>query len=167
MRLKIHPAWLFAALYLVFLTFVAASQHQLPERLATHFGAAGQPDGWATREQWRSISLIGGTALPLVMVGLFWLVRLFPNWSFNIPRRDYWLGPEQRSTTFAWFVRHGWWLACLELCFFIGLEWVIVRANLVSPPQLVSGPMIFVAGLFVAGMAVWAVQMLRRFHRPA
>jgi uncharacterized membrane protein len=167
MRLKFHPAWLFLALYVVFLAVVAASQRELPERLATHFDAAGVANGWATREQWRTISLIGGTALPLVMAGLFWLIRLFPPRAFNIPRRDYWLGPEQRSTTFAWFARHGWWLACLELFFFIGIEWAIVRANLVSPPQLVTAPVLAIAGLFVAGIGLWALQMVRRFNRPA
>jgi uncharacterized membrane protein len=167
MRFTLHPAWLCAALYLLFLAAVAASQRQLPERLATHFDRAGEADGWATREQWRTISLAGGTALPLVAVALFWIVRLFPAWAFNIPRRDYWLGPEQRSTTFGWFTRHGWWLACLELFLFIGIEWVIVRANRVSPPQLVDGPILIIALLFVAGLGVWAVQMVRRFRRLA
>jgi uncharacterized membrane protein len=167
MRSKFHPAWLFAALYVIFLAVVAASQRQLPDRLATHFDGAGVPNGWATREHWRTISLLGGTALPLVMVGLFWLIRLFPARAFNIPRRDYWLGAGQRSTTFAWLLRHGWSLACLELFFFILIEWAILRANLVSPPQLVSGPVLMVAVLFVVGLGVWAAQMIRRFNRVA
>ncbi|HEV7404454.1 MAG TPA: DUF1648 domain-containing protein [Chthoniobacteraceae bacterium] len=167
MRSKIHPAWLFAALYVVFLALVAAAQGRLPERLATHFDGAGQANGWATREQWRSTSLFMGTALPLGAVALFWILRVFPTRSFNLPRRDYWLGAEQRPSTFAWFLRHGWWLGCLELCFFIGIEGMILRANAVSPPRLLTGPLLAVAGLFLAGLALWVRQMFRRFGRPA
>ena len=167
MRVKFHPAWLFGALYLAFVALVAAAQGHLPERLAAHFDVAGQPDGWATREQWRSVCLFLGTALPLGAVALLWVIRLFPTWTFNIPRRDYWLGPEQRATTFAWFLRHGWWLGCLELLFFIGLEWLILRANSVSPPRLFNGSLLAVAGLFLTGIGFWIVQLLRRFGRPA
>jgi serine/threonine-protein kinase len=167
MRSRFHPAWLFAALYVAFVAVVTASQTYLPARLATHFDGGGRANGWATREQWCALVQLLGTALPLGAVGLFWIVRFFPVWTFNIPRRDHWLGTGERPATFAWLLRHGWWLGCLELLFFIGIEWLILRANAISPPQLVSGPLLVVAGLFLAGLALWVVQMLRRFGRPA
>lgn len=167
MREKFHPAWLFGALYVAFLAVVAAAHGYLPDHLATHFDGAGVANGWASRAEWRSASLLLGTALPMAAVALFWVIRLFPARTFNIPRRDYWLSAEQRPTTFAWFLRHGWWLGCLELFFFIGIEWMILRANLVSPPRLLNGPMLAVTGLFLAGIAWWIIQMVRRFGRPA
>ncbi len=167
MRVKFHPAWLFAALYAAFLALVVAGQGYLPDRLATHFNVAGEPNGWASRAQWRSVSLFMGTALPLGAVALLWVIRLFPARTFNIPRRDHWLSAEQRGATFAWFLRHGWWLGCLELCFFIGVEWTVWRANLVSPPRLLNGPLLAITGVFLAGIAWWIIQMVRRFGRPA
>jgi uncharacterized membrane protein len=165
MRVKFHPSWLFAALYVAFLALVVSSDGRLPERLATHFDAAGRANGWSTREEWRGFSLLLGTALPLGAVGLFWVIRAFPVWTFNLPNRDYWLAAKRRRATFAWFLRRGWWLGCLELFFFLGIQWIVVRANAVSPPTLANGPMFAVAGLFLAGLLLWVVQLHRHFGR--
>lgn len=167
MRLKFHPAWLFAALYVAYLALVAISQNHLPERLATHFNGVGQANGWSTRDEWRSASLLLGTALPLAGVGLFWIIRSFPTSTFNLPHRDHWLSAEQRPATFAYFLRHGWWLACLELFFLTGLYWAIVQANAASPPRLASAPLFAFTALFLAGIGAWIFQLRRRFAKPA
>jgi hypothetical protein len=44
---------------------------------------------------------------------------------------------------------------------------MILRANSVSPPRLFSGSLLAVAGLFVTGIGLWIIQLLRRFGRPA
>lgn len=165
MRATFHPAIFCLVLYVTFLAVVASSQAQLPERVATHFDGAGRPNGWETREGWRSASLFLGTALPLVALGAFCVLRWVPARMFNLPNRDHWLAPEQRGATLAYLMRHGWWLASIEIAFFIGIQWLIVQANATSPPQLANGPMLALAGVFLAALVYWIVQMRRRFTR--
>ena len=165
--MKFHPAILFVLLYLAFLGVVSISQTRLPEQIATHFNAAGEPNGWGTRESWRTTSLVLGTALPAAALFAFWMLRRVPVRMFNLPHRDHWLGPEERERTLAWLQRHGWWLACLEIAFFIGLEWLVVNANAAVPPHLENAKIFTLAGVFLVAIAAWIIQMQRRFSRVA
>ena len=43
------PLLLFACLYLALITTLLLTGDRLPENVATHFNASGQPDGWMSR----------------------------------------------------------------------------------------------------------------------
>jgi serine/threonine-protein kinase len=83
---------------------------------------------------------------------------------YNIPRRDYWLAPERRSETFSYLLSHSLWFACIALCFVIGIHFLIIQANSLTPAHL-STPMILgLVGCFLAGIVVWVVSMFRHFN---
>ena len=67
-----------------------SSQH-LPPRVASHFNAAGVPDGWMLRNSY--LWFMAGLALGLSVffVGVFYSIRYFPQSTINLPYRDYWL----------------------------------------------------------------------------
>ena len=155
-----------ALLYGCFLGYWAWSGSQLPERVATHFGVGGEPDGWMTRSASQKSALVFGFTFPLFVVVLCFAARFFPSGLINLPRKDYWLAPERRSETFNYLVGHSLWFACLAVCFVIGVQYSIVQANQQTPPHLPTGLVLWVTGAFLAGTAVWVLALVRHFHRP-
>jgi TRAP-type C4-dicarboxylate transport system permease small subunit len=148
-----------------FLGCWAWSGSQLPPRVATHFDASGQPDGWMNRESHQKFMLLFGLAFPLVMPVMFYLTRFLPPSLINIPHRNYWLAPERRRETADYLFGHGLWLGCLAVLFVTGIQYSIVLANRQTPPELPVTLMVVTLAPFVAGMLVSVVMMLRHFRR--
>jgi uncharacterized membrane protein len=71
----------------------------LPERMASHFGPSGTPNGWMLRDTF--IKLYIG------MVGFMMLTFLFASRkmrgletsSINLPNKEHWMAPERRRET--------------------------------------------------------------------
>lgn len=157
------------ALVLCHVAFIAGlvlTYHRLPERLASHFSPAGQPNDWMSRTS--HVWTMGGLAIGLsaLILGLFYCVRFFPDSMISLPRRDYWLAPERREETFSFVFRAGIWLASFEALFLLGIHLLLVAANASSPPQLSPG--VWVLGvLFLATVVGWVFVLFQRFHRMA
>jgi hypothetical protein len=122
------PSYILGFLYLCFVGYLIFSTWQLPERVATHFNAGGQPDGWMSRFSHLLIMAVFGFAFPLFFVGLFFGLRFVPD-ALNVSNRDYWLAPERRIETFDYLFRQGLWRACMAVCFVTGLHYMIIHAN--------------------------------------
>ncbi len=137
----------------------------MPERVATHFDAGGQPNGWMSRSSLVLFTSIFGLAFPLIVVGLSFITRLFSNKLINIPHREYWLDSEHRAETFNYLFQHSFWFACLAVCFVIGLHYLIIRANAKTTPQLSNSGIFELLGFFLVDTAAWAVSMIRHFNR--
>jgi hypothetical protein len=138
----------------------------LPVRVASHFDAAGHPNGWISRNHY--LWTFGGTAFGLsgFMLLVFYCIRFFPPSMINLPRRDYWLASERREETFGFVFCAGIWFACSEVLFMLGLHLLIVNANAVSPPHL--GPGVWLLGvLFLASVGTWVFILIRRFYQAA
>jgi len=95
--------WMFIAM-LVIANGIGLALHwyyweRLPEQVATHFDAKGQPGNFAPK--WQATLLLAG-----VEVGLSWFMVLigmalsyFPSGMINIPNRNYWLAGMRRKET--------------------------------------------------------------------
>lgn len=136
-------------------------QHdRLPERVASHFNAAGVADGWTTRDG----QTVWHVGVVLCMTALFeGLARLSPRLPgelINLPRRDYWLAPERRAATHAWLAGLARLLGCVLLVFFLALFHLVYRANLdgirmpPAPAGLLLGGLLASVGLVLAGALV-------------
>src|SRR5579872_5795647 len=133
----------------------------LPERVATHFDAAGAPNGWMSRAAhlWTICGFWFG--LSLFEIGAFYAIRFFPPTLLNLPRRDYWLAPERRDESFAFVLRSGVWLACLQSLFLLGLHLFVVAGNRTQPARLSSGFWLLMA-CFLAVVGGWTYALIRR-----
>ncbi len=138
---------------------------QLPERVASHFGAGGEADGWSSKT---SFFVIEGLVVAL-MIGSFlvlprWM-RSLPEGLINLPNKAYWLAPERRESTFAAMGEGMLWcgVATLALLFII-FQWTI-QANLAPPPKLPDGMWVLMAG-YMAFVVVWAIRFHRSFALP-
>jgi hypothetical protein len=165
MKMFRSPALVLGLLYLCFFGCLASSSSQLPERVAIHFGAAGQPDDWTSRAGYLQSAASFGLIFPLFVPAIVYVIRFFPNQSLNFPHRDYWLAPSRRAETMAYLFRHSLWFSSMALCFVIGLHYLSMRANQLTPTQFSTPLVLALAGGFVAGTGVWVVSMLRYFGR--
>lgn len=159
------PAIILVLLYACFLGFWAWSGPQLPERVATHFNASGDPNGWMSRSGNQNSMLIFGLAFPLFVVGLSYAARFLPASLINIPNRNYWLAPGRRQQTLNYLVCHSLWFACLAVCVVTGIQYSIVQANQRTPPHLSTSILVSVVGSFLAGTAIWVLVLLQHFRR--
>jgi hypothetical protein len=139
----------------------------LPERVATHFNAAGIPDGWMNRTGHLIAMAVFGFTFPLAIIGICWAVQFMPASIINIPHRDYWLADDRRAESTAYLFRHSIWLGCLSLGFITSLHWAVVFSNQRQPVQLPLYWILGLAGLYLAGVVVWIYCLYRRFQLPA
>jgi len=163
------PLWILAlALILLYQCFLGCwvwSGSQLPDRVATHFNGGGEPNGWMSRSGHQGSMLVFGLAFPMLFVLLSYATRFLPRGLVNIPYRDYWLAPERRAETSNYLVRQSLWLACLAVCFVIGLQFSIVHANQQHPPHLSVAVLLATVVPFLAGTMIWAFMLMRHFRR--
>jgi len=68
-----------AVLFIALVTMVLLNYSQLPERIAVHFNAYGQPDRWGSRSSYLISGLIPLTILFLLTTGVFFFVRRTTN----------------------------------------------------------------------------------------
>lgn len=165
MRSARLPLLAFVLLHSAFVIFVLATARKLPDRVASHFGASGAANGWMSRDSHVRYMMTFGLVFPLAVPVMCYCVRFLPVGMVNIPRREHWLAPERKRETVDYLFRHAVWLGCLSVCFIAGSHWLVLDANLLSPPQLSTRLLVTVAGGFIAGLAWWIVVLLCRFMK--
>jgi uncharacterized membrane protein len=161
------PLLLFAVLLAGAAALILSFTEQLPELVAVHFDASGRPNGFTTREGCRDFMLISTLGAPLFIAIVTALIpRLLPPSMVNIPHREYWLAPERARDSIAFMSEQGIWFACILVVFIADVDWMLVRANAVSPPAFPSSLFIATLMLFFCAVGFWAVCMFKRFRRP-
>ena len=135
----------------------------LPLRVATHFDAAGRPNGWMSRDA--NLGFQAGLALFLgaLFGGIGALTRRLPDSMINLPHRDYWLAPERRAATLAWVGSMAHALGIVVVGFFIFVFQQVYAANLTGTLHLAQMPLIIGQFVLVAGLVT---ALLFRFRRP-
>ena len=160
------PIFLFWLLVVLFVSYVLSSSMTLPERVATHFGSGGVPNGWMSRDDYVQFTLMFGLGVSLFVVGSHYLLARFFGNQFNIPNREYWLTPERRADTLGFIVRHSWWLGCLMLLFMMAIYHLVLMSNRSSSPRLLTIPFLLLMGGFLIGLGSWVAALRARFRRP-
>jgi uncharacterized membrane protein len=138
----------------------------LPDRLASHFGPSGMPNGWMTKRQFFITYAV--VFLPALFVEFF-LGRSIANKpadKLRLPNKEYWLTPERRAGTFAYFESFFAWYGCSILLVQVLAMGLAMRANFGDPPMLATGPIVTVIGGFIIFNVVAVIAMYRRFSVP-
>ena len=161
------PRSLFFAIILAAIAECVHDYSLLPDRLASHFSASGIPNGWMTKTQF--MLMYGVVLLPALAIE-FWVSNQIankPDARLNLPNKEYWLAPERRAETFAYFETFFAWYGCAFLfvvAFAMGLA---MRANFNTPPQLPTGPIVSDIVGFVLFNIAAVIAMLRRFSNTS
>jgi uncharacterized membrane protein len=159
------PRILFFAIALLAIAQCIHDYPLLPDRLASHFGASGTPNGWMTKSQFFIAFAV--ILLPALAVE-FWVSRSIAKRSdakVRLPNKEYWLAPERRHETFAYFDSFFAWYGCAFLFVEVFAMGLAMRANFDTPPQLPTGPIVSVIAGFVVFNVVAVMAMFRRFSK--
>jgi uncharacterized membrane protein len=140
---------------------------RMPERIATHFGAGGRPNGWMPRDFLGTFDVVFMAVVLGITVGSAYLARKLPVSLINVPHRDFWFAPERRAASYARLLRHLLWLSCLMVVFLAGVNQMIFIANLrPGTPTLPGFETVLLVGAFFTALVAWIVRLYRLFPRP-
>jgi uncharacterized membrane protein len=135
----------------------------LPGRLASHFGASGMPNGWMTKPQFfLSYALL---FLPALFVE-FLVGRKVANQQIDklrLPNKEYWLAPERRAETFAYFESFFAWYGCAVLLVEVLAMGLAMHANFDTSPRLATGPIFTILSGFILFNVAAVIAIFRRF----
>ncbi len=146
----------------LFLAQSAYYYSALPEKMASHFNAAGEADGWMSKS---SFFIFEGGILLLILAEFAlipYLMKILPASLINLPNRDFWLAKERREETFAAIGEYLEWFSILLLALFIAVNQLVFRAN-IARENLSSTAMLVILGAFFAFTIFWLVKFFRRF----
>jgi uncharacterized membrane protein len=155
-----------ALFFLIIVVTLAQCIHDfplLPDRMASHFGVSGVANGWMTKSQFFIAYALA--LLPALFIE-FWLHRKIsntPGARLNLPNKEYWLAPERRAETFAYFETFFAWYGCAFLFVIASVMGLAMRANLDPTPQLPTGPTLSILAGFILFNVVAIGAMYRRF----
>ncbi|HSV21036.1 MAG TPA: DUF1648 domain-containing protein [Casimicrobiaceae bacterium] len=157
---------LLAVLVIAAVAIIAGTSVQLPPRMASHFGAHGEVNGWSSRESYElaMIGIVIGVPLAL-LAGMAWLPRVGICLR-KLPNRQYWLAPERRARTFERLAAFASVAGCLLVIFLTAIHLIVIEANASPRPALPTAPFITVMLAFAVAMIVWAVAYTYGFRRP-
>lgn len=144
---------------------VARYYPQLPQKVASHFDAAGRPNGWSSKPSFVTLYLGVTLAIAVAFLILPWLLPRLPARMVNLPHKDYWLAPDRRAQTCRWLSAWLLWMGSATLAFLVALFHLTVRANLGPRPALGASPLWLLVG-FGGFTLVWCVWVFTRFRRP-
>lgn len=160
------PRVLFIVIVLLAIAQCVHDYPLLPERLASHFGPSGMPNGWMTKSRFFITFAI--VLLPALFVEFLLPMGIAkrPDAKLRLPNKEYWLAPERRAETFAYFDSFFAWYGCAFLLVEVFAMGLAMRANFDTPPQLPTGPIVSDLVGFVLFNVVAVIAMLRRFSTP-
>jgi uncharacterized membrane protein len=139
---------------------------QLPQRMASHFGASGMPNGWMSKSAFFVVyALIIGVAALVGYLVPRSIAKKSPE-RINLPNKKYWLASERRAETLAFFERYFAWYSCVLLLILVLAMGLAIQANFTSPPRMATGPIVSVIAGFVVFNVAWVVQLMRHFSNP-
>jgi uncharacterized membrane protein len=138
----------------------------LPERLAVHFGASGEANGWSSKGEF--MVLFGAMEAFFVLFGLAFAVMLdrIPLTLINIPHKEYWFSPERQEESRAFLRDQILWIEAATLGFLVALAQLIFKENLGSALPRLPSNFWYVLIAFVAAILWFSVRIIRRFARP-
>ncbi|SRR5579871_2111002 len=68
----------------------------LPEKVATHFDASGNPNGFQTKDGYLFFFIQFTLMLNALLGAVFFLLKKIPVSRMNLPRKDYWTSSPER-----------------------------------------------------------------------
>lgn len=137
-----------------------------PEVVATHYDAAGRPDGYSRRESFVTMALGFSVGCFLLLTSLPVLFsKAQPN-SMNVPHRDYWLVPERIGEVRARMCVYLDWFTCGTVALLVATFELGVRANMARSPMngFALWTLLF---SYVVFAVAWTTALWRSFRLPA
>jgi uncharacterized membrane protein len=138
---------------------------QLPEKVASHFGAGGQPNGWMSKGAFVTFNIVLQLGLAVVMFGTGVLSRMLPTSMLNIPNREYWLADERREQTLAETESMLGWIGAGTAVFLLIIFWLVFEANAGEDRTLNATAFWIATVAFIVGLLVYCFVKVAKYYR--
>lgn len=160
-------AWtIFLITILLGAAYLAWAHGALPDRVASHFDAAGEADGWQSRTGFVVVMAATMAFSAAVFAGIALLIPRARDNLFNLPHRDDWLAPERRAQTVAQLTGELLLIGAATNLFFLALTAMTVQANrVVDGPARLGGAFWWVFALYMGVVLGWTGRVLWRYGR--
>lgn len=159
------PKLLFVTLAIFAAAYFYSVYGSLPEIVASHFDANGNPNGWASKQGFL-VFFIVVSAVPAVLVFVVPAIfKALPVELINLPNKRYWLSPERSAATIDFLTSHFAWFGCAVYVLMLFVFDYAVRTNL-HPEHRPDPNSMWTALIVFAGFAaVWSIVLAGRFFR--
>jgi uncharacterized membrane protein len=159
--------WSVFIVLLLFATlFVTGTASELPLTVASHFDAAGHPNGFMSHSGYIRFVLCVAVGLPIIVVAI--LTAVYSRAAdLKLPNREYWLAPQRLDATRAFLVAHGVWFGSLLVILGCFVHWLELAANRQQPPHLSNSSFAAVLIAFFIATTAWLAVLMFAFRRPA
>lgn len=157
------PRIVFFAIILLALAQALYNFPLLPDRLASHFNASGIPNGWMPKQAFFVVYFVMIIVAAIPDFYVPYAISKTSNDRLHLPNKDYWLAPERRAETMAYFDKSLAWFGCALLLLEVLAMGLAIQANFSSPPQMPATPILVLIAAFVLYNILWIVLMFRRF----
>ena len=142
---------------------VALAWSELPENMASHFGAGGRPNDYMPKVPffW-FLAVSAGGSIALVFAAATTLKRLPKRW-INIPNREYWLATdERREVAMNRIAAPMAWIGLLTAALLAVAVEFTIRANLHGTNFANDVFIVMMVGylLLVAAITIWMIRDL-------
>jgi hypothetical protein len=101
----------------------------------------------------------------LLAFGIPLLIRSLPMSMLNVPNKEFWMSPERREQTLAFFRSQFAWFGCVFLAFLLIVNELVFAANQTNPRQLNSTEFTAALIAFLLFVAVWTGRLIFYFSR--
>lgn len=138
---------------------------QLPDKVASHFNAAGAADGWMSRTGFLVflVAFQFGLCGCLLLIG--WGLSRLPVSMINIPHRDYWLDDIRRESTLRINRDMLALISGLTALFLVAIFQMTIQANLQIEEAALNGWFWGITGAYMVGVLSCAGWLVWRFAR--
>ncbi len=157
--------FIFLVLLLAAATQAAYYYPLMPERVASHFDAAGRADGWMPKDGFFLFYALIVTLMSAIFTVLPRFVLRFPDSMINLPNKDYWLASKRREQTGEMIERYMNTAGNLTIALLLCVFQMAFRANLEAQASLPKFMWLLIPA-FVVVMIVWSIRFIRAFRLP-
>ena len=136
---------------------------KLPDEVASHFGAGGEPDGWMSKTSFITFYLVFTGFMALMFLGMSFGMSKIPVSLFNLPNKDYWLSAERKQETFDFMFWYFLWFGSATLLLLLDILYQSFQVHLGKAETLPH--FMLSLGLYLGFAGVWCVGLFIKFMR--
>jgi uncharacterized membrane protein len=155
------PTIVFTLLCLACLAQAFYFYPQLPDQVAMHFDAAGEPDAWSSKLTFIATYIVTVLIMALLFTGSGWLLRRLPDSLINIPNKAFWLAPARREQTFNEISALLLWLGSATLLLLLDMFHQSFQVHLGEAPAL-THPWVSLS-VYLVAVGLWLAAFVRHF----
>jgi len=156
----------FILLFLIVTLMNVWAWQMLPDKVATHFGENGRPDGWMSKDT--NFLIMQALYLFLFLMFYYTPVLIFKTsakW-VSLPNREYWLCDENREITQKKISSGMYEYGIYLFLFFAFLGYLTLQANLNPPVRLDESAFLIALVIFLSLTIYWTVRFILMFRLP-